>query len=213
MMRKIIQKNAQLLALFAIACTALIAFVDFLTKDIIIEQEQQQLVLTLSSIIDPNKHDNSITQTCIIVEDNQLGSSPQKAYLATNKNIPVAAAITTTAPDGYNGNIFLLVAINIDGTISGVRTIKHQETPGLGDKIELRKSQWILDFNGKEILEEKDNRWAVAKDDGMFDQFTGATITPRAVVNAVKRTTMYFNQHKAQLFDATQNCLENMDNS
>lgn len=206
-MRKAIEKNAQLLALFAIACTALIAFVDFLTKDKIIEQEQQQLISTLSSIIDPSKHDNSITQSCIIIEDEQLGSTPQKAYLATNKNAPVAAAITTTAPDGYNGNIFILVAINIDGSVSGVRTIKHQETPGLGDKIELRKSQWILDFNNKKILEENDNRWAVAKDGGMFDQFTGATITPRAVVNAVKRTTMYFNQHKTKLFNTAPNCL------
>lgn len=210
-MRKTIEKNARLLALFAIACTALIALVNFLTKDIIIEQEQQQLVLTLSSIIDPSKHDNSINQTCIVIEDEQLGTLPQKAYLATNNNTPVAAAITTTAPDGYNGNIFLLVAMNYDGTISGVRTIKHQETPGLGDKVELRKSQWILDFNGKKILEEIDNRWAVAKDGGMFDQFTGATITPRAVVNAVKRTAMYFNQHKANLFGTAPNCLTNAE--
>ncbi|MDG1753068.1 MAG: electron transport complex subunit RsxG, partial [Thalassotalea sp.] len=144
MMRKTIEKNAQLLALFAVACTALIALVDFLTKDIIVEQEQQQLILTLSSIIDPSKHDNSITQSCIVVENEQLGTARQKAYLATSNNAPVAAAITTTAPDGYNGNIFLLVAINVDGTLSGVRTIKHQETPGLGDKVELRKSQWIL---------------------------------------------------------------------
>lgn len=212
-MRKTIEKNAQLLALFAVACTALIALVDFLTKDIIVEQEQQQLILTLSSIIDPSKHDNSITQSCIIVENEQLGTAPQKAYLATSNNAPVAAAITTTAPDGYNGNIFLLVAINVDGTLSGVRTIKHQETPGLGDKVELRKSKWILDFNGKKILEENDNRWAVAKDGGMFDQFTGATITPRAVVNAVKRTTMYFNQHKAELFNTVPNCLANAESS
>lgn len=208
-MRKAIEKNAQLLALFAIACTALIALVDFLTKDKIIEQEQQQLIKTLSSIIDPSMHDNSMTQTCIIVEDEQLGTAPQKAYLATNKGTPVAAAITSTAPDGYNGNIFLLIAINIDGSVSGVRTIKHQETPGLGDKIELRKSQWILDFSNKKILEENDNRWAVAKDGGMFDQFTGATITPRAVVNAVKRTTIYFNQHKTKLFNTAPNCLAN----
>lgn len=210
-MRKTIEKNAQLLALFAIACTALIALVDFFTKDIIIEQEQQQLISTLSSIIEPSKHDNSITQSCIIIKDVQLGALPQKAYLATNNNTPVAAAITTTAPDGYNGNIFLLVAINVDGTISGVRTIKHQETPGLGDKVELRKSQWILSFNSKKILDENDNRWAVAKDGGMFDQFTGATITPRAVVNAVKRTTHYFNQHKAELFNTAPNCSENAE--
>ncbi|MDT0604751.1 electron transport complex subunit RsxG [Thalassotalea castellviae] len=210
-MRNTIEKNAKLLALFAVACTALIAFVNFLTKDKIKEQEQQQLISTLSSIIDPNSHNNSISQTCIIIKDTQLGEEPQKAYLATNNNTPIAAAITTTAPDGYNGNIFLLVAINIDGSISGVRTIKHQETPGLGDKVELRKSQWILSFNGKQILDENDNRWGVAKDGGMFDQFTGATITPRAVVNAVKRTTNYFNQHKAELFNTAANCSANAE--
>jgi electron transport complex protein RnfG len=211
-MRKVIEKNAKLLALFAIACTALIAFVNFLTKDRIIEQQQQQLITTLASIIEPSKHDNSISQTCIIVNDELLGSAPQKAYLATKLNNPVAAAITTTAPDGYNGNIFLLVAIDIDGTVSGVRTTKHKETPGLGDKIELRKSQWILSFTGKKILEENDARWAVAKDGGMFDQFTGATITPRAVVNAIKRTVIYFNQHKTKLFNTAPNCLANFEN-
>ncbi|MEW6991442.1 electron transport complex subunit RsxG [Colwelliaceae bacterium 6441] len=209
-MRKTIEKNAKLLALFAIACTALIGLVDFLTKDKIIEQQQQQLISTLANIIEPDTHDNLMTQSCVMINDQLLGELPQKAYLATNKNTPVAAAITTTAPDGYNGNILLIVAITTDGTVSGVRTIKHQETPGLGDKIEIRKSAWILDFTDKKILEEKDARWAVAKDGGMFDQFTGATITPRAVVNAVKRTVLYFNQHKAALFNTTPNCVGNL---
>ena len=86
------------------------------------------------------------------------------------------------APDGYNGNIELLIAINVDGSVSGVRTLLHKETPGLGDKIELRKGPWIKTFSGKKVLDDNDNRWAVVKDGGMFDQFTGATITPRAVV-------------------------------
>ena len=101
-----------------------------------------------------------------------------------------------------------MVAINFDGSVSGVRTIKHRETPGLGDKIELNKSDWILTFSNKEILDEPDPRWAVAKDGGMFDQFTGATITPRAVVGAVKNTVTYFNKNKQQLFTKTANCQE-----
>jgi len=206
-MQKVIQKNAQLLAIFAIACTAVIALVDFLTKDIIIEQEQKQLIATLASIVSPEKHDNAMSKACIIVNNELIGKLPQKAYLATHQGNPIAAAITTTAPDGYNGNIFLVVAVNVDGSVSGVRTLKHQETPGLGDKIELRKSQWILSFSEKQIFEENDSRWAVAKDGGMFDQFTGATITPRAVVNAVKRTVIYFNDNKTALFASQPNCL------
>lgn len=209
-MRKIITKNAKLLALFAIACTALVAVVNLLTQDKIIQQERQQLILTLNDLIPPASHDNAISQECIAVKDELLGKFPQKAYLAKLGEQPVAAAITTIAPDGYNGNIELLVAINLDGSVSGVRTLKHKETPGLGDKIELRKSSWILNFNNKKIIGENDNRWAVAKDGGMFDQFTGATITPRAVVNAVKRTVSYFNQHKEQLFQQTPSCQDEL---
>lgn len=206
-MRKVIEKNAQLLALFAIACTTLIALVNLLTKDKIVEQEQRQLINTLSSIIDPNSYNNAMNQSCILVNNELLGEGEQKAYLARHNNMPIAAAITSVAPDGYNGNITILVAITIDGTVSGVRTLKHQETPGLGDKVELRRSSWILDFAGKKILGKTDSRWAVAKDGGMFDQFTGATITPRAVVNAVKRTVTYFNLHQDELFSTEPNCL------
>lgn len=206
-MRKAIESNAKILAIFAIACTALIGLVDLFTKDRIIAQEEQHLVKTIANIITPESHDNLVTQTCIIIEHEALGSTPQKAYLATKDSTPIAAAITTTAPDGYNGNIFLLIAVNYDGSVSGVRTLKHNETPGLGDKIEVKKSNWILSFSQKKILEENDRRWAVVKDGGMFDQFTGATITPRAVVNAVKRTVIYFNNNKETLFNATPNCL------
>jgi len=205
-MRKAIEKNAIRLALFAVACTALVGLVHLTTKDRIVKQEQQYLIKTLNSLIDPNSFDNDIANSCTVVTHELLGEKPQKAYLASQRTHPVAAAITTTAPDGYNGNIELLVAIELNGTVSGVRTLKHKETPGLGDKIELRKSDWILSFSGKKIADDKDSRWAVAKDGGMFDQFTGATITPRAVVNAVKRTVTYFNDNKHALFNQTNNC-------
>lgn len=205
-MRKAIENNAKLLALFAIACTALVGLVHLLTKDTIAFQEQQQLIRTLDELIDPNSYNNQITQSCVELQSDALANDAQKAYLAFNDQQPVALAITTTAPDGYNGNIHLLVGLNIDGTVSGVRTLKHQETPGLGDKIELRISQWILTFTGKKVLGENDERWAVRKDGGMFDQFTGATITPRAVVNAVKRTALFVEANKDEIFQSTQQC-------
>jgi len=206
-MRKAIEKNAIVLAVFAIACTLIVGIVNLLTKDRIELQEQQQLLTTLSSIIDSSRHNNSIYQDCLMLQSPQLANNEiQTAYLAKWDGKPVAMAITTTAPDGYNGNIFLLVAINVDGSVSGVRVLKHNETPGLGDKIELRKSNWINSFSAKKMISDNDSRWHVVKDGGMFDQFTGATITPRAIVKAVKETVIYFNDNQQALFAETATC-------
>lgn len=207
-MRKAIEKNARLLALFAIACTAVIGSVHLITKDKIKSQEENKLITTLSHIIDENSYNNDIYHDCLIVNNPLLSNDTEKVYLARSNNQPVAAAITTTAPDGYNGKINLIVALNVDGSVSGVRTIKHQETPGLGDKIEIRKNQWINSFTGRKVLSEKDSRWAVRKDGGIFDQFTGATITPRAVVKAVHKTVLYFKSEQQQLFQQVANCQE-----
>ncbi|MBA6362904.1 electron transport complex subunit RsxG [Colwellia sp. BRX8-4] len=202
-----VSKNARILALFAIACTAIVGVVHSLTKDQIILQQQQDLLRNLNSIIAKNSYNNVIYKDCFILPNEALGTvNPPKVYRARNNNSPVAAAITTVAPDGYSGNIELIVAINIDGSISGVRTLKHQETPGLGDKIEEKKSDWINSFTGKKLIDKNDNRWLVRKDGGMFDQFTGATITPRAVVKAVRKSVNYFNAHQDELFEAASNC-------
>ncbi|HBQ6636558.1 electron transport complex subunit RsxG, partial [Klebsiella pneumoniae] len=107
------------------------------------------------------------------------------------------------APDGYSGAIQLLVAADFSGTVLGTRVTEHHETPGLGDKIELRLSDWITHFAGKVIHGQGDSHWAVKKDGGDFDQFTGATITPRAVVNAVKRAGLYAQTLPAQLPEFT----------
>jgi len=206
-MRISIQKNSIVLAIFAIVCTAIVGIVNETTKGRIAQQHQLQLLNTLHSIIAPERLNNDIYHDCLTITNAELGTlAPQTAYLARYNNQPVAAAITTIAPDGYNGNIELIVALNVDDTISGVRVLDHQETPGLGDHIEERKSPWIFSFNNKKIPQENDSQWKVAKDGGMFDQFTGATITPRAVVKAVKKTARYFSQHKQELFSQTANC-------
>jgi len=225
------QKNSQILAIFAIVCTSVVGLVNELTKDKIKAQEQQQLLSTLHSIIVPSRHDNDMTQSCVSFsyssanDSNMPSNSDSKnsdsknsnalntAYIARKNNEPIAIAMTNTAPDGYNGKINLIVAINMDDTISGMRVLKHQETPGLGDKVELRKSDWVTSFNGKKLLSEKDNRWAVVKDGGMFDQFTGATITPRAVVKAVKKSLLYFKNNKQRLLTLPNSCLTNSQQS
>mgnify|MGYP001950037176 CR=1 FL=1 len=202
-----ISKNSKILALFAIACTAMVGLVNELTKEQIYIQHQKQLLSTLNSIIEPERYNNELTLDCTKVTDDALGSDElQTVYLARLNSSPVAGALTFIAPDGYNGKIELIVAVNIDGSINGVRTLSHQETPGLGDKIELVKSDWINSFSGKQLNSDNDSRWAVVKDGGMFDQFTGATITPRAVVKAVKKATNYFNQHHKELFTQTNDC-------
>ena len=107
--------------------------------------------------------------------------------------------VPATAPDGYGGAIELIVGINADGTVAGVRVVAHKETPGLGDKIDARKSRWIDAFAGRSLADPAPAQWAVQKDGGVFDQFTGATITPRAVTAAVKRTLQFFEANREAL--------------
>jgi len=202
-----ISKNSKILALFAIVCTAAVGLVHLLTKDRIELQTQQQLIQQLNEIIQIDSHDNEMFRDCILAPaSNNTDLLIDVIYRARLNKVPTAAAIKTVAPDGYSGNIELLIAINVDGSVSGVRTLLHKETPGLGDKIELRKSAWIEKFSGKKVLGDNDNRWAVIKDGGMFDQFTGATITPRAVVKTVRKTIDYFQANQESIFTASSNC-------
>jgi electron transport complex protein RnfG len=109
-------------------------------------------------------------------------------------------------PSGYSGDINLLTAVFANGEIAGVRVTKHEETPGLGDKVEVKKSDWITLFKGQNVLSEDDSRWAVKKDGGQFDQFTGATITPRAVVGSVKQAVLFAQAEFDNLFAAPNIC-------
>jgi electron transport complex protein RnfG len=121
-------------------------------------------------------------------------------YRARLHGEPVALVIAAVAPDGYSGTIRLLVGINVDGSLSGVRVVAHRETPGLGDAIEEERSDWILGFTGKSLQNPPLQKWAVKKDGGAFDQLTGATITPRAVVKAVRQALLYYRDQKDALF-------------
>lgn len=104
-----------------------------------------------------------------------------------------------TSARGYSGEIQVLLGVDPEGRILGVRVIRHTETPGLGDKIELAKSDWVLAFNGRSLGDPPPERWAVKKDGGVFDQFTGATITPRATVKAVKEGLVLFAAHREEI--------------
>ncbi len=190
-MLKTMQKHGVTLAVFAALLTGVTALVNELTKSTIDEQAAQQQQLLFDQVLSQSLYDNDIQNSCFVVKDSLLGKGERKIYIARKGDTPVGAIMETTAPDGYSGAIHLLVGADFDGTILGTRVTEHHETPGLGDKIELRLSDWITHFSHKRIEGSQDRRWAVQKDGGEFTQFTGATITPRAVVNAVKRAGLF----------------------
>ncbi|MBT1445950.1 electron transport complex subunit RsxG [Shewanella sp. JM162201] len=207
-MKQSIIKNGLLLGGFALACTAAVALVNDATKDRIAEQQRLELSRILHQIVPDDIHDNDLSASCILVtEPDALGSiDPMPVYLGTKGGKPVALAIETIAPDGYNGNIRLIVGVDTKGEVLGIRTLSHQETPGLGDKIELRKDDWVLGFNGKRFEASNPAPWRVKKDGGEFDQFTGATITPRAYLNAISRTLTLVEKQKADWFKRPLGC-------
>lgn len=194
------KKHGITLAVFAAVTTGLTAVVYQLTKTTIAHQAALQQKALLDQVVPAEIYDNEMQSECFVISDPALGNgAPHHLYLARKNGQPVAAALETTAPDGYSGAIQLLVGADFQGTVLGSRVMEHHETPGLGDKIELRISDWITFFSGKKIDGPDDTRWAVKKDGGMFDQFTGATITPRAVVNAVRRTALYMQTLPSKL--------------
>ncbi|VFP86587.1 Ion-translocating oxidoreductase complex subunitG [Candidatus Erwinia haradaeae] len=191
-MLDIIRKNGIILAIFAAITTGLTAMIHEVTKPAIQAQKALTQQNLLDQVLPPTLYNNALQSSCYIVCDPALGDNKEhRLYIAKKDTQPVAVALETTAPDGYSGNIQIIVGANFNGLIYGVRVIEHHETPGLGDKIELRLSNWINDFFHQKVDKYCNGNFAVKKDGGDFDQFTGATITPRAVVNAVKRSTLY----------------------
>ncbi|SMF94720.1 electron transport complex protein RnfG [Methylomagnum ishizawai] len=196
---------AALLGVFSISGLGLVAWVHDHTQDRIAANERAALLQALEILVPPASFDNDILADTLTVEDTAL--DPRQAvtvYRARQHSQPVALVLSPTAADGYNGAIKLLVAIRADGVLAGVRVVAHRETPGLGDPIDADKSDWILGFTGRSLTDPPEPRWKVKRDGGAFDQFTGATITPRAVVNAVRRSLVFFGRNRARLFDATQ---------
>lgn len=198
-MLKTIRKHGITLALFAAGSTGLTAAINMMTKTTIDEQAALQQKALFDQVLPADRYNNQLQNRCFIVSAPALGKGEHRVYIAEKNGTPVAAVMEAAAPDGYSGAIQLLVGADFNGTVLGTRVTEHHETPGLGDKIERRLSDWITHFSGKSIQGANDSRWAVKKDGGDFDQFTGATITPRAVVNAVKRAGLYAQTLPAQL--------------
>ena len=195
--------SATFLFLFAVIGSGLVAFTFDSTAERIADNQRKALLKSLNELVPSNRYDNDIFADTLYADSSELlgTDQPVPVYRARKNGWPVAAVLAVIAPDGYNGTIRLLVAVNLDGTLAGVRVVQHRETPGLGDAVEAERSDWIQGFKGKSLTDPAKKDWKVKRDGGTFDQFTGATITPRAVVKAVHKALLYFQLHAHKLFE------------
>ncbi len=201
-----ILRNALILGVFAMVTVGLIAVTQQGTAERIADSQRRVQMSALNEILPHDQHDNDLLEDSFEIFDRlQLGHiTPTVAYRGRQDGEVVAVIMPVVAPDGYSGRIDLLVGVRANGELAGVRVLGHRETPGLGDKIELNKSQWVLSFNGRSLTMPAPEGWGVRKDGGDFDQFVGATITPRAVVQAVYRALLYFEENRASLLELTE---------
>ncbi|RLQ21691.1 electron transport complex subunit RsxG [Seongchinamella sediminis] len=211
MLGKSITRNSLLLALFAVATGLLLAGSYLLTKERIASEIRKAEEKALLQIIPRARHDNSMLDDTLDVGPATAGlglRESKRVYLAKSAGEIIAAIIPVTARDGYSGDIQLIVGVNADGSVAGVRVLTHKETPGLGDRVDLAKSDWVLGFDGRSLQNPGAEGWAVKKDGGVFDAFTGATITPRAVVSATHRALQYARENHQALYGSADQATE-----
>ena len=192
-----------ILAGFALLASVLLGVTNCSTEDTIQQRLDEDLKKSLEEVVPASLHDNDMLQDTLMVPSSEfnIGANETTVYLAKKSGKITAVCFKFIAPDGYSGAINMIMGIDRDGNILGVRVLSHKETPGLGDKIEVAKSDWILSFVGKSLDNLTPAQWAVKKDGGVFDQFAGATITPRKSVQATYRGLHLFKVHQALLIN------------
>jgi Na+-translocating ferredoxin:NAD+ oxidoreductase subunit G len=197
-----IARPAITLAIIGVVLSALLVGVASLTRDRIARNQQAWIKKHVDALIPPQSYDNDpLTDIIRVRAPDLLGTNqPVPIYRARKGGAPVAAVIRSVAPDGYRGPLELLVGIAPDGTLIGVQVIRHNETPGLGDAFENREAGWLDRFAGLSLENPPQQRWSVRRDGGDFDAFTGATITPRAIVKAVRRTLEFYRGNSERIF-------------
>ena len=193
--------TALTLLIFSVVGAGLLSGAYTLTRPTIELSEQAEKLALVSQTLAPGSFDNDLIRDAGVLPANpQLGlKRPGQAYVARKQGVATAVVLEAIAPDGYAGEIRLLIGIQADGRVAGVRVTGHKETPGLGDYIEIARNAWINQFVGKSLAAPAEAVWKVRKDSGSFDYLAGATITPRAVVKAVKKALQYFEAHKTEL--------------
>ena len=206
-LRPLVRYQAGVLAGFALVAAIFLGLADLATRGVIALRLQEDLKASLEQVIPANLHDNDLLADSLLIDsaDANLGTAQTEVYLAKQQGQVSAVSFKLVAPDGYAGPISLVMGIDKNGEILGVRIIAHTETPGLGDKIEISKSKWVLSFDGKSLDNLSLEQWTVKKDGGVFDQFAGATITPRKVVHAIRRGLAFYKANQAELLDSNPN--------
>ena len=207
-----IWKSGVTLAVVAAFCTALVALTWQLTEDRIEANKKEWLERSLQPALAGLFFDSPVTESMIMIPPpHELpGSDAAIIYRVYAGEEPVAALFVVSARNGYAGPIRLLVGIAMDGTVTGVRVLEHRETPGLGDRIEMTKSNWVLQFDGHSLTNPEPAKWSIKDDGGQFDQLTGASVTPRAIIRAIKETLSYFEANRDAVFATP---IENEDNN
>ena len=197
-------KSGATLAVIAAICTALVATTHQLTAARIADNGKTMLEQSLQPALSGITYDGGISDSRLIIAPphDLPGSDAAVIYRVYAGGVPVAALIAVTARDGFSGPIRVLIGVDFDGVVTGIRILQHRETPGLGDKIESTRSDWVYQFEGHSLLDPMTTGWAIEHDGGEFDQLTGASVTPRAVINAIRDTLIYFDIHRDKIFAA-----------
>lgn len=194
--------SGAILAVLAAICTALVAITHSATAPRIAANAQAYLEQSLQPVLEGLEYDGKLSESTLVIESphDLPGDEAVTVYRVYADDAPVAALFVVTAKDGFTGPIKLLVGIAANGEISGVRVLEHRETPGLGDLIETSKSDWIEQFRQRSLADPDRELWAIKRDGGVYDQLTGASITPRSVIKAIKQTLLYFAANYEKVF-------------
>jgi electron transport complex protein RnfG len=197
-------KTGLTLALIAAICTALVATTFQLTKERIVANEKALLEQALQPALAGVFYDSGVSESRLVLPPPHglPGTEAAIIYRVFAEDKPVAALFAVTARDGFSGAIRILVGVDFDGTVTGVRILQHRETPGLGDKIDASRSDWVFQFDGHSLTNPAISGWAIRSDGGEFDQLTGASVTPRAVIKAIRETLLYFDAQRDEIFAA-----------
>ncbi len=197
-------KSGVTLAAIGAVCAALVAITYSLTSERIAANEQAWLEKSLEPALAGLTFEGSVSESMLVVRAPHELPGPDDViiYRVYADDLPVAALFAVTARDGYAGAIRVLIGIEYDGTITGIRILEHRETPGLGDKIVSSRSDWVFQFDGRSLGDPGLEEWAIKRDGGEFDQLTGASVTPRAVIRVTKETLIYFAEHRDEIFSA-----------
>lgn len=198
-------KGGATLAVIAALCTTLVALTFAVTEERIEANEQAWLERSLEPALSGLFFDSGVTESMITIPPphDLPGSEAAIVYRVYAESSPVAALFVVSARDGYAGPIRFLVGIDVQGAITGVHVLEHSETPGLGDRVESDKSDWVSQFEGRSLGAPTLEAWAIERDGGQFDQLTGASVTSRAMVKAIKETLLYFETHRDEIFSMT----------